>query len=101
MKIFWWLPLVAAVLACQAVGPPQPVKSPNDDREYRYVVLPNSLRALLIHAPGSDRAAAAASVARGSDHDPDAHPGLAHSSNTCCSSPLRSIRKWTASRISW
>jgi len=79
MKVFWWLPLVAAVLvACQAVGPPQPVKSPNDDREYRYVVLPNNLRALLIHAPGSDRAAAAASVARGSDHDPDAHPGLAH-----------------------
>lgn len=79
MKTLWWSPLAAFVLvACQAVGPPQPVKSPNDDREYRYVVLPNNLRALLIHAPGSDRAAAAASVARGSDHDPDAHPGLAH-----------------------
>ena len=93
MKTFWWIPLVAIVLvACQAVGPTQPVKSPNDDREYRHVVLPNiiqgaspsrspaegSLGALLIHSPGSDRAAAAASVARGSDHDPDAHPGLAH-----------------------
>ena len=42
------------------------------------MVLPNHLHALLIHAPGSDRAAAAASVARGSDHDPDAHEGLAH-----------------------
>lgn len=79
MKTLWWSPLVATVLvACQAVGPAQPVKSPNDDREYRHVVLANNLRAVLIHAPGSDRAAAAASVARGSDHDPDAHPGLAH-----------------------
>ena len=79
MKTLWWSPLAATVLvACQAVAPVQPVKSPNDDREYRHVVLPNNLRALLIHAPASDRAAAAASVARGSDHDPDAHPGLAH-----------------------
>ena len=79
MKTLWWSPLVVTVLvACAAVGPAQPVKSPNDDREYRHVVLANNLRALLIHAPGSDRAAAAASVARGSDHDPDPHPGLAH-----------------------
>ena len=79
MKTFWLAPLAAtALVACQAVGPAQPVKSPNDDRAYRHVVLPNNLRALLIHSPGSDRAAAAASVARGSDHDPDAHPGLAH-----------------------
>ena len=80
MRTKWCvLGLLAAVLAaCQAVAPLQPVKSPNDDREYRHVVLSNNLRALLIHAPGSDRAAAAASVARGSDHDPDAHEGLAH-----------------------
>ena len=78
---------VAGIVACQATepvkpveAPPpvQPIKSPNDTREYRYVVLPNNLRALLIHAPDSDRAAAAVSVARGSDHDPDEHPGLAH-----------------------
>ncbi|MXY57703.1 MAG: hypothetical protein F4029_09910 [Gammaproteobacteria bacterium] len=82
-----WILIVAGMAACQATesvepveaSPPvQPVKSPNDEREYRYVVLPNNLRALLIHAPDSDRAAAAVSVARGSDHDPDAHPGLAH-----------------------
>ena len=76
--------LVAAIASCQATEPVvevpavQPIKSPNDEREYRYVVLPNRLRALLIHAPDSDRAAAAVSVARGSDHDPDEHPGLAH-----------------------
>ena len=77
---------VAAIASCQATEPAkpaevpsdQPIKSPNDDREYRYVVLPNRLRALLIHAPDSDRAAAAVSVARGSDHDPHEHPGLAH-----------------------
>ena len=67
-----------ALTSCQAPGAPEPIKSPIDDREYRHVVLPNNLRAFLIHAPGSDRAAAAASVARGSDHDPDAHEGLAH-----------------------
>ena len=70
--------LVFVVSACQSLGPLQPIKSPNDQREYRYVVLPNNLRALLIHAPDSDRAAAAVSVARGSDHDPEERPGLAH-----------------------
>ena len=70
--------LVAALAGCHTTNPPQPVKSPIDDREYRYVVLPNNLRALLVHAPGSDSAAASASVARGSDHDPNAHEGLAH-----------------------
>ena len=70
--------LVAALAACETAGPPQPVKSPIDDRDYRHVVLPNNLRAFLIHDPESDRAAAAVSVARGSDHDPQTHPGLAH-----------------------
>ena len=70
--------LALALAGCQAPGLPAPIKSPIDDRAYRHVVLPNNLRALLIHAPGSDRAAAAASVARGSDRDPDAHEGLAH-----------------------
>ena len=80
MRTQWLVPaLLATVLAaCQATSPLQPVKSPIDNREYRHVVLPNNLRALLIHSPGSDRAAGAASVARGSDHDPDAHEGLAH-----------------------
>ncbi len=71
---------VAGLVACQTLwqDQQQPIKSPNDEREYRYVELPNKLRALLIHAPDSDMSAAAVSVARGSDHDPDAHPGLAH-----------------------
>lgn len=70
--------LTLGLAGCQAPRLLAPAKSPIDDRSYRHVVLPNNLRALLIHAPRSDRAAAAASVARGSDRDPDAHEGLAH-----------------------
>ena len=71
---------IAGLAACQTLPwqQQQPIKSPNDEREYRYIELPNKLRALLIHAPDSDKSAAAVSIARGSDHDPDAHPGLAH-----------------------
>lgn len=53
-------------------------KSPNDDREYRYLVLPNQMRVLLVSDPSTDKAAAALSVYRGSFHEPEARPGLAH-----------------------
>lgn len=77
-KAMPWVYLVAlGLLAACADAPPQPVKSPNDDRDYRYVVLSNGLRALLIHGPGSV-SAAAVSVAGGSHHEPDAHLGIAH-----------------------
>ena len=81
MKRRWGLRLVCVVVlvlvgACTN-APPQPVKSPNDQRDYRNVVLANGLRALLIHSPGSV-SAAAVSVARGSHHEPDAHLGIAH-----------------------
>ena len=81
MKKRWILHLVC--LGALGLGtactdtPPGPVKSPNDYREYRYVVLPNGLRALLIHSDWS-RSGAAVSVARGSQHEPDAHLGIAH-----------------------
>ncbi|MDE0453117.1 MAG: insulinase family protein [Gammaproteobacteria bacterium] len=80
MRSHWLIPaiLAAAVAAGETVSPVQPVKSPIDDREYRRVVLPNNLRALLMHDPGSDRAFTAASVARGSNQDPKGHEGLAH-----------------------
>ena len=81
MKKRWamrWVCLIAlGMLAACADAPPQPVKSPNDDRDYRYVVLSNGIRALLIHGPGSV-SAAAVSVARGSHDEPDAHLGIAH-----------------------
>ena len=53
-------------------------KSPNDHRDYRYLVLPNALRVLLVSDPETEKAAASLSVLRGSYHEPDRYPGLAH-----------------------
>ena len=49
-----------------------------DDRKYRYIQLPNDLKALLIHDPEADKAAAALDVNIGSFQDPEHLPGLAH-----------------------
>ena len=53
-------------------------KSPNDSRDYRYLVLPNELRVLLVSDPTTDRAAASLTVLRGYYHEPREYPGLAH-----------------------
>ncbi|MGD8415833.1 MAG: insulinase family protein [Pseudomonadales bacterium] len=53
-------------------------KSPNDERDYRYLVLPNQLRVLLVSDPDTDRAAASLTVLRGYYEDPADYPGLAH-----------------------
>lgn len=53
-------------------------KSPNDTRDYRYLVLPNDLRVLLVSDPDTDRAAASLTVLRGYYHEPPEYPGLAH-----------------------
>ncbi len=53
-------------------------KSPNDNRSYRYLVLDNDLRVLLVEDPDTDKAAASLTVLRGSYHEPEAYPGLAH-----------------------
>lgn len=49
-----------------------------DKREYRRIVLPNSLEALLISDPDTDKAAASMDVSVGSFSDPDGLEGLAH-----------------------
>jgi len=54
------------------------VKSPNDDRDYRYITLDNSLRALLVSDSTTDKSAAALAALRGSYDEPDERPGLAH-----------------------
>ncbi|WP_252179714.1 insulinase family protein [Endozoicomonas sp. 4G] len=54
------------------------VKSPADDRDYRFVQLDNGLKALLISDPDTDKAAAAVDVKVGSYQDPDNRLGLAH-----------------------
>jgi secreted Zn-dependent insulinase-like peptidase len=53
-------------------------KSPNDNRNYRYLVLDNALRVLLVEDPDTDKAAASLTVLRGSYHEPAAYQGLAH-----------------------
>jgi secreted Zn-dependent insulinase-like peptidase len=53
-------------------------KSPNDDRNYRYLVLDNKLRVLLVEDPDTDKAAASLTVLRGSYHEPVPYQGLAH-----------------------
>ncbi|RVX09711.1 Insulin-degrading enzyme-like 1, peroxisomal [Vitis vinifera] len=54
------------------------VKPRTDTREYRRIVLRNSLEALLISDPDTDKAAASMSVSVGSFSDPEGFPGLAH-----------------------
>ena len=53
-------------------------KSPNDEREYRALVLDNGMQVLLVSDPETVRAAAAVNVAAGSNSDPAEFNGLAH-----------------------
>lgn len=68
----------ADAVSAEITAPVTPRKSPNDDRDYRYLVLPNQLKVLLVSDPNTDKSAAALSVYRGSFHEPDSRPGLAH-----------------------
>ena len=54
------------------------IKSPADNRDYRYVKLDNGLQVLLISDPETDKAAAAVDVNTGSYMDPDHRLGLSH-----------------------
>ncbi|HHH12834.1 MAG TPA: hypothetical protein ENJ98_01225, partial [Thiolapillus brandeum] len=54
------LPLLAlAFLAPAQARAVEVVKSPNDPRQYEYLVLPNRMRVLLVSDPETDKAAAA------------------------------------------
>ena len=54
------------------------VRSPRDKRDYRAVRLENNLQALLVHCPGSHKAAAALAINAGHFDDPEHTQGLAH-----------------------
>jgi protease-3 len=54
------------------------VKSPNDDREYASIILPNQLELVLVSDPHIEKSAAALSVAVGSFQEPKDFGGLAH-----------------------
>jgi len=71
--------LLAACSGSEGTGAAVVVaKSPNDDRDYRYLVLDNKLRVLLVSDPETDKAAASLTVLRGSYDEPPEYPGLAH-----------------------
>ncbi len=82
-----WLILPVLLTACATpqqteVAPAQAgvdlIKSPNDNRDYRYLELDNGLRVVLISDEKADKAAASLTVFRGSFDDPVDRPGLAH-----------------------
>jgi secreted Zn-dependent insulinase-like peptidase len=68
------------VTACsrQPDAVPQPVQSPNDDHQYRTLVLANQLQVLLISDPQTHKAAASMDVMVGSGDNPEGRGGLAH-----------------------
>lgn len=76
-----FLCLFGIFLTACAVAPtvtPTVVKSPQDQREYRYLELPNHLRVVLVSDPQTDKAAASLLVNAGSGNDPSQRQGLAH-----------------------
>jgi len=54
------------------------IKSENDKRNYRYLVLNNQLRVLLISDPATEKSAAALDVNVGANQNPADRAGLAH-----------------------
>jgi insulysin len=74
--------LLGAVLlaACATISgsDPQPVKSPNDDYQYRLLTLDNKMEVLLISDPEAPKAAASLDVLAGSADSPPDRAGLAH-----------------------
>lgn len=67
-------------VGCASLAPTtdQPVKSANDDYQYRLLTLPNEMQVLLISAPDSPKAAASLDVQVGSGDNPPGRAGLAH-----------------------
>ena len=55
-----------------------PEKSPNDDRQYQAIELPNKLKLLLIHDEKAEKGACSVSVGVGSLMDGESSLGLAH-----------------------
>lgn len=62
----------------QPVATFEVVKSEQDAREYRYLVLANKMRVLLISDPLAEKAAAALDIFIGHNQNPSERPGLAH-----------------------
>lgn len=72
--------VLLAVNGCaqQSLSDQDFVKSDNDSDSYRYLVLNNKLRVLLISDSDTDKASASLDVFVGSGNDPEHRPGLGH-----------------------
>lgn len=67
------------LLIAPALGYPLEIKkSPHDNREYKYFVLENGLRAIVVSDPDAELAAAALDVDVGSLHNSPDREGMAH-----------------------
>lgn len=54
------------------------IKSPNDDRQYAALMLPNGLQVVLVSDPSLENSSASLAVGVGSAHNPKEQLGLAH-----------------------
>lgn len=54
------------------------IKSESDKKLYRYIILENQMRCLLLEDPEAERSAASLDVRVGSALDPSSHNGTAH-----------------------
>ncbi len=70
--------LLVSCVTTSPLGQQQPVKSPNDDYQYRLLTLDNQMEVLLISDPDAPKAAASLDVLVGSGDDPRGRGGLAH-----------------------
>lgn len=70
-----------------------------DERSYRFIELPNKLKALLIQDPKADKAAASLDVNVGAFEDPENLPGLAIFASIFCSWVLRNFLMKMSTRV--
>lgn len=70
--------VILLLFICSSAIASEIVKSPNDKRMYKSIVLENQLEIMLISDPETDRAAAALDIKVGSGNDPKERTGLAH-----------------------
>ncbi|MEH6635080.1 MAG: insulinase family protein [Halioglobus sp.] len=70
----------SVIVACATLpdNSVQPIKSPNDDYQYRLLTLDNEMEVLLISDPDTPKAAASLDVKVGSGDNPPGRGGLAH-----------------------
>lgn len=76
------------LVGCESTTSPKPavqnleqvtiIQSPNDDRQYAALLLPNGLQVVLVSDPTLENSAASIAVGVGSAHNPKEQLGLAH-----------------------